>query len=129
MDTKELTDALRDAIHAEQAETNALAHKKLLWARLGALACVGIFVVIWVSAFVLIPKIDTALVEITAVTHEISGIDWTALAANIDKLATTGQESMTAATKALAELDIAALNSAIRDLQVAVAPLARLFGK
>ncbi|MEG2595938.1 MAG: hypothetical protein RR989_05605 [Ruthenibacterium sp.] len=129
MDTKELTDALRDAIHAEQAETNALAHKKLLWARLGALACVGIFVVILVSAFVLIPKIDTALTEITAVTHEILAIDWATLAANIDKLATTGQESMTAATKALAELDIAALNGAIRDLQTAVAPLARLFGK
>ncbi|MEG2166319.1 MAG: hypothetical protein RRY96_08490, partial [Ruthenibacterium sp.] len=67
--------------------------------------------------------------EITAVADEISGIDWSALAANIDKLATTGQESMTAATKALAELDIAALNSAIRDLQTAIAPLARLFGK
>ncbi|MEF9969192.1 MAG: hypothetical protein RR867_05930 [Ruthenibacterium sp.] len=129
MDTKEMTDALREAIHAEQATVNICAQKKLFWTRIGALACVGIFVVILVCAFFLIPKIDTALTEITAVADEISGIDWSALAANIDKLATTGQESMIAATKALAELDITALNSAIRDLQTAIAPLARLFGK
>ena len=129
MDTKEISDALREAIHAEQAETNALAHKKLFWTRLGAVACVGIFIVILASALFLVPKADAVLTEITTVTKEISDIDWPALAANIDKLATSGQESMSAATKALSELDIKALNSAMLDLQTAVAPLARLFGK
>ena len=98
-----------------------LLQKQLFWQRACAFACIGIFLVVLVCAILLVPRVNTIIASLDSLTQELLTVDWTSLAANLEKLTTTAQESLSA-------LDVEGLNQAVNDLQKAVAPLARLFG-
>lgn len=100
--------------------------KQLFWQRVCAFACLGILLVVAVSAALLIPQVnqtltmlDTTLSSLDALTAQLNTVDWAAMAQSIHTLTDTAQTS-------LATLDVEGLNKAIADLQAAVAPLANL---
>ena len=79
-------------------------------------------------------KVDKIVTSLDEVADELSNVDWTELAGNINKLAVNAQTSMTDAQEALTklkDLDIESLNQAVKDLQDAIEPMskfAKLFG-
>ncbi|MEF9852720.1 MAG: hypothetical protein RR787_01920 [Hydrogenoanaerobacterium sp.] len=78
---------------------------------------------------------DAVLTNAKAVSDELSGIDYPALAKRIDELIVTGDigiakalDDVERALKVIEQFDIKTLNSAISDLNSVVAPIAKLFG-
>ncbi|MEG1428882.1 MAG: hypothetical protein RSC64_03715 [Hydrogenoanaerobacterium sp.] len=78
---------------------------------------------------------DAVLTNAKAVSDELSGIDYPALAKRIDELIVTGDigiakalDDVERALKVIEQFDIKTLNSAISDLNRVVAPIAKLFG-
>ena len=77
-------------------------------------------------------KIDQVVESLTQVSSQLALMDWETMGANINDLAVQAQESLVIAEEALAkagktidEMDIEALNQAIRDLQAAIEPMAK----
>ena len=77
-------------------------------------------------------KIDQVVESLTQVSSQLALVDWESMGANINDLAVQAQESLVIAEEALAkagktidEMDIEALNQAIRDLQAAIEPMAK----
>ena len=77
-------------------------------------------------------KIDQVVESLTQVSSQLALVDWETMGANINDLAVQAQESLVIAEEALAkagktidEMDIEALNQAIRDLQAAIEPMAK----
>ncbi len=167
----------------EKAAMTTFEKKRLFWARLGALASTGVFLLVlalgitcWREARMInatarqasevINSLNTIsaqlekadwetmtnamdnvsaqlkdvdLTEIVArldtVSRELAAIDWADMAANVDDLTVSARASLDQAqvgldeaTKAVESLDIETLNSAIRDLQTVIEPLAKLMG-
>ena len=78
-------------------------------------------------------KIDEMAESLSQVAAQLAQVDWESLGTNINALAIQAQESLATAEKELIkagevidEMDIAALNQAVKDLQAAVEPLAKL---
>ena len=84
-------------------------------------------------------KLAEMVDSLNQVSVQLAQVDWEAMGNNINTLAVQAQESLVRADEAVAkaietidEMDIETLNSAIRDLQAAVEPLAKfanLFNK
>ena len=77
-------------------------------------------------------KIDQVVESLTQVSSQLALVDWETMGANINDLAVQAQESLVIAEEALAkagktidEMDIEALNQAIRELQAAIEPMAK----
>ena len=77
-------------------------------------------------------RIDQVVESLTQVSSQLALVDWETMGANINDLAVQAQESLVIAEEALAkagktidEMDIEALNQAIRDLQAAIEPMAK----
>ena len=77
-------------------------------------------------------KIDQVVESLTQVSNQLALVDWESMGANINDLAVQAQGSLVMAEEALAkaektidEMDIEALNQAIRDLQAAIEPMAK----
>ena len=77
-------------------------------------------------------RIDQVVESLTQVSSQLALVDWETMGANINDLAVQAQESLVMAEEALAkagktidEMDIEALNQAIRDLQAAIEPMAK----
>ena len=77
-------------------------------------------------------KIDQVVESLTQVSSQLALVDWETMGANINDLAVQAQGSLVMAEEALAkaektidEMDIEALNQAIRDLQAAIEPMAK----
>ena len=81
-------------------------------------------------------RLEEMAESLSQVATQLAQVDWESMGANINATAVQAQESLVAAEEALAkasetidEMDIAALNQAIKDLQAVVEPLAKLLGK
>ncbi|MEG2287733.1 MAG: hypothetical protein RR951_05840 [Ruthenibacterium sp.] len=101
-------------------EQQTLLKKQLFWQRACAVACLGIFIVVLISAVLLVPRIDTAITQAQQLAQQLSAVDWQELASDLNQLTITAQDS-------LKTLDVEGLNQAVKDLQTAIAPLVRLF--
>jgi predicted PurR-regulated permease PerM len=80
-------------------------------------------------------KIDEVVESLSQVSAQLAQVDWEIMGANINAMAVQAQESMATAEKelvkageAIDEMDIPALNQAIKDLQAVIEPLAKLVG-
>ena len=78
-------------------------------------------------------KLAEMVDALNQVSVQLAQVDWEAMGSNINILAVQAQESLVRADEAMAkametidEMDIQTLNEAIRDLQAAVEPLAKL---
>ncbi len=67
--------------------------------------------------------------ELETVSKDLSTVDWLALSEDVSDTAVQAQESLKVAGEAITDLDIPSLNSAIRDLQTVIEPLAKVVGK
>ena len=115
-----------------------LSKKRLFWQRFSAGCFAGMLLVMIIAVMVLIPKVSTTLTHINTVATKAetslgkvdtmtSSVETTA--GNLNKLLNDNGEKLTSAVKSISEIDFAGLNQAITDLQSAVSPLAKLFGK
>lgn len=97
-----------------------LLKKQLFWQRVCAWACLGIFLVLLISALLLVPRVNALVGSLETLSQELAAVDWQTLSANLEQVTKTAEES-------IAALDITGLNQAIKDLQTAISPLVRLF--
>ncbi len=95
--------------------------KSLFCLRVCAVCCAGLLALAVVCAVLLIPQAQQAMQAITATAENLKDVDWTAMT---DALT----QSLSSASHTLDQMDVGALNQAIRDLQTVIAPLAKLLG-
>lgn len=142
-------------IESENAEQVRYAKKQYRMSCVRTAASVLTLVLVVVIAAIFVPQlrqtltqvdgvlaqVDTALVQVDTVldnlestTADLSALvpqlsqSVPALIENLDTLVETSSEEITTALQKISSLDVDSLNTAIRDLQSIVEPLARLFG-
>lgn len=119
--------------------------KQLFYTRILALASVGIFLVVFVAAFVVIPKVNSVLRQADEVMTDAQGIlqnadeaisnisamssEVTEVSHGLNVFITQNAETLTDAAKDISEIDFEGLNTAIRDLQDAVGPFAKMINR
>ena len=112
--------------------------KTLGWQRFAALMVLATFVVILVTALILVPQIVETLNNINKVAGEVEqslqGVDtmvaeMTSASENLNKLVDDNAQGLTTAVENLANVDFDGLNKAIQDLQDAIGPMATFFNK
>ncbi len=109
--------------------------------------CTGIFgcllAVVLAAGLVLYPKInalmgqsEAVLTNLQSATSDIAQLDYAGTRGKVDSLLEKGEdgvaempESVNHALEILESIDIQKLNTAINDLQTAIAPIANLFGR
>lgn len=115
-----------------------LGKKQLFWQKVTAGCFAGMLVVITIAVLVMVPRVTTTLRNInnvaTKAEKSLENVDTMAKsvetsAGNLDKLLDDNGEKLTSAVTSISEIDFEGLNKAITDLQSAVGPLAKLFGK
>ena len=120
------------------AEMLRVDKKHLFWQRLSALAVVATFLVVLVTAIILVPKVSQTLEHINSVAQkaeaEIENVDgmvteMTAASQNLNKLVDDNAEGLTDAVTSMSNVDFEGLNKAIEDLQATVGPMASFFSK
>ncbi|WP_026663493.1 hypothetical protein [Butyrivibrio proteoclasticus] len=130
----------------ESAEKNAealeelikLSRKQLFYRKIGTLCLAGILVVVVIAVMILIPKVTITLDHINSVAvkaeESLANVDTMAAdvsnsAANFDKLLAENSKELTESIKKISEIDFEGLNTAIKDLQDAVGPMASFMNK
>ena len=112
--------------------------KTLGWQRFAALMVLATFVVILVTALILVPQIVETLNNVNKVAGEVEqslqGVDtmvaeMTSASENLNKLVDDNAQGLTTAVENLANVDFDGLNKAIQDLQDAIGPMATFFNK
>ena len=119
--------------------------KQLFYTRILALASGGIFLVVFVAAFVVIPKVNSVLRQADEVMTDAQGIlqnadeaisnisamssEVTEVSHGLNVFITQNAETLTDAAKDISEIDFEGLNTAIRDLQDAVGPFAKMMNR
>ncbi len=112
--------------------------KTLGWQRFAALMVLATFMVILVTALILVPQIVETLNNINKVAGEVEqslqGVDtmvaeMTSASENLNKLVDDNAQGLTTAVENLANVDFDGLNKAIQDLQDAIGPMATFFNK
>ncbi len=97
---------------------------------LAALACVGMFLLIW-SVMPQIERLsgqmEAVLTNLEIVSGQLAQADLAGMVQDVDKLAETSQQGVEQAMEKLNKLDLDTLNKAIADLADVVEPLARFF--
>ncbi len=120
------------------AQMMAIGKKQLFWQRVMAVVTAGIFLVIAICAYILIPKITTTIGNIdNAVAdaqNSIKNIDVmvdsvTEASDNLNKMVDENADNLNDAMAKLSSVDFDGLNKAITDLQDAVGPMASFFNK
>ena len=120
------------------AEMLMVDKKHLFWQRISAMAVVAMFLVVLVTAMILVPQVVNTLNSINKVAVdaeaaigdvEVMVSEITSASKNLNKLVDENAEIMTDAVKSISEIDFEGLNQAITDLQGAVGPLANFFGR
>lgn len=115
-----------------------LSKKRLFWQRFSAGCFAGMLLVMIIGVMVLVPRISTTLTHINSVATRaetsLGKVDTMTASVettsgNLNKLLNDNGEKLTNAVKSISEIDFAGLNQAITDLQSAVSPFAKLFGK
>ncbi len=74
-----------------------------------------------------ISQMGNVLTNLEQVTLQLAQADLDGMAANVDALVTTGQESLKQTMEKLDAIDFDALNKAIKDLADIIEPLAKFF--
>jgi hypothetical protein len=117
-------------------QLNAMTKKQLFWQKVASLGVLGIFVVVLISALVMVPKVTMTLSNIDKVSYQvmesIEDIDamvaeMTEASTGLNKLVSDNADTVTGAVSDLAGIDFEGLNTAIKDLQDTVAPFAAFF--
>lgn len=133
---------LLQKIQADTAAQRLYAKKRLGLARVCAAALAVLLAAVLLTAALLVPRVNTILLQADAVLANLStvsdtlaGVDYDALVNNVNSLV---QQSETGITKALADMesalsvlesvDIAKLNESIADLNRVISPIAKMFG-
>ncbi|MGI6333254.1 MAG: hypothetical protein ACOX1A_01215 [Saccharofermentanales bacterium] len=123
---------------------DSIEKKRLFWTRVTALATVSLLVVVLATIVgmaiqwnalqedfehlnSMVDTMNDLADNLTAVSKQLSQIEWEDLARNINQTAEKAQAGMDAAITALDSLDIATLNEAITALRDIIEPLARFF--
>lgn len=137
-------DALLELMKKLQAENEAqtrYAKRQYRMSCIRTASSVLMLVLVVVLAAVFVPQlqqtlaqVDTVLENLESATADLSVLvpqlsqSVPALIENLDALVETSSEEITTALQKISSLDVDSLNTAIRDLQSIVEPLARLFG-
>lgn len=123
---------------------DSIEKKRLFWTRVTALATVSLLVVVLATIVgmaiqwnalqedfehlnSMVDTMNDLADNLTAVSKQLSQIEWEDLARNINQTAEKAQAGMDAAITAIDSLDIATLNEAITALRDIIEPLARFF--
>ena len=117
--TEQMLTELRGIRRQNDRQVEAL-QKQLKANRILTYVCLGILVFVILSNALLLPKAFEAL-------NALESVDWEGMAASIEEVAETGQESMVSAMEMLETIDLETLNRAIADLQAIIEPLASWF--
>ena len=120
------------------AEMLKVDKKHLFWQRLSAMAVVATFVVVLITAVILVPQISATLSNINKVASDAEAAiadvyvmvdEMTDASKNLNKLVGENSEALTEAVTNMADIDFEGLNKAIGDLQDTVGPMASFFNK
>ena len=115
-----------------------LSRKQLFYRRIATGCLAGILVVVAIAVMILIPKVTITLNHINSVAikaeESLANVDTMAAdvsnsAANFDKLLAENSKELTESIKEISEIDFDGLNTAIKDLQDAVGPMAAFMNK
>ena len=112
--------------------------KQVKFAKISAAFTGGIFVIIFIAAIILVPKVivtlqhadqlignaNLALADITRMSNSVGD-----MSKKVDQLVADNSEKLTESVEKLSSIDFAGLNKAIKDLQDAVGPFANLMNR
>lgn len=139
-DAPEALDLLKQ-LAAENAYQSRCAKRQFHLSCVRTAASVAMLVLVVVVAAVFLPRLQQTLTQVDAVlenlessTGELSTLapqlsqSVPALIENLDSLTQTSSQEIATALQKISSLDVDSLNTAIRDLQSIVEPLAKLFG-
>lgn len=143
---KETKEVEKEAATGEEVPTSddmlkqlVLIGKKQLFLQRIATGCVaGMLLVMVIAVGIMIPRVTTTLNHINSVAQKaeksLEQVDSmtetiSTSAGNFDKLLKDNGEKLTNAVTSISEIDFEGLNKAITDLQNAVGPMAKFFGK
>ena len=122
----------------DNAEMLKVDKKHLFWQRLSALAVVATFLVVLVVAMILVPQVTTTLGNINKVAGDVEDalvdvdtmvLEMTDASKNLNQLVEDNSEALTEAVTNMSNIDFDGLNTAIKDLQDTVRPMANFFNK
>lgn len=88
--------------------------------RIIAAACVGVFVIVLISAMILVPKTMNMMDMISKIQLELDQESMEKLTTDIDELIVTLNEEVQQMTDQLSQVDVENLNTAIKNLSTAV---------
>ena len=120
------------------SELIKIGKKQLFYQKVATSCIAGMLVVMIIAVAVMIPRVSTTLTHINTVATKaetsLENVNTMTTsvsnsAGNFDKLLNDNSEKLTSSIKSISEIDFEGLNKAITDLQSAVGPLAKLFGK
>ncbi len=119
-----------DENNAQQAH---YAKKQYRMAQISACASVLVLLIVLCVAVVLLPKVvstfrdlDVIMENIEGITSELAEADVNQLVKDLDTLIVNSEQELGKAMDNFSDIDFDALNSAIKNLNDAVAPLAKL---
>lgn len=120
------------------SELIKIGKKQLFYQKVTTSCIAGMLVVLIIAVGIMIPRVSTTLSHINSVTQKaeksLENVDTmttsvSTSAGNFDKLLNDNGEKLTSSIKSISEIDFEGLNKAISDLESAVGPIAKLFGK
>lgn len=88
--------------------------------RIIAASCVGVFVIVLISAMILVPKTMNMMDMISKIQLELDQESMEKLTTDIDELIVTLNEEVQQMTDQLSQVDVENLNTAIKNLSTAV---------
>lgn len=144
-----LKDCEEDAVLARLLEKSA---KQLFFIRIFAAAAVGLFLIFFVSALVLVPRMVTVLANVDMLMRETGELveetdglmesaedaladisqmstEVTNVSTEMNSFLTQNAEALSGVASDISEIDFEGLNAAIQDLQDAVGPFADLMNR
>jgi len=122
----ETTTQTLDLLQRIEKNSRRQAWSGVLQTVLSLLCCVFCGAVL-VLVFRILPQVQTILENLEQVTTQLAEADLAGMAADMNTLMTTGQDSLQQTMSKLNSIDIGALNQAIEDLAAVVEPLAKFF--
>ncbi|CVI68399.1 hypothetical protein NDGK_01202 [Clostridiales bacterium CHKCI001] len=85
-----------------------------------AASCVGVFIIVLVSALILVPKAINAMDMISEIQLDLDQESMEKLTTDVDELIVTLNEELQQMTDQLSQVDVENLNTAIKNLSEAV---------
>lgn len=134
LNEKQLRDMV-ETLKASNDEQAKYAKKQYTMSRITAISSLIILALVIASCLTVIPRVNSlfsdmeiVLLDVQDISAELRNANLDQMITDVDKLVNTSQVSIESAIKKMNDIDITALNSAIRDLSSIVRPIARIFG-